>query len=507
MPGGLQGRFSVLVGAFVIAVGLSSALSFLGVRALDESARNTGLGKDAVADIVPPPLNLLEPYLLTFELAAQSDEARRNTMVGQLRQLERGFHERDAVWRKQFAADRDMLARLEAHARSAKDFFREVEEQFLPALAASDLTRAARVRGEVLDPQFQSNAASAIALTQAMNAYAEQQAAAFRHEKAAVLRNTLLSLVFSVAIAVAFVGSLAGMSRAMRTVSQELRGSSSEVAAASGHVSSTAQALSQGAVSQAASIEETSASMEEMASMTRQNAENSAEAAKLMAEANEAVERSNVVLGEMVSSMEAIRASSDKVSRIIKTIDEIAFQTNILALNAAVEAARAGEAGMGFAVVADEVRSLAQRSASAARDTSVLIEEAIANSQQGAQRVAQVEQAIAGITTGVARVKELVEQVSIASREQSQGIDQVSQAIARMENVTQTTAASAEESAASSEELSAQAESALAAVSELEKVMFGAAMAAARSPWSSPRPPVAIARSTPKARSTSRKAA
>jgi methyl-accepting chemotaxis protein/methyl-accepting chemotaxis protein-1 (serine sensor receptor) len=289
-----------------------------------------------------------------------------------------------------------------------------------------------------------------------------------------------------------------GIVRTLSTVATELQLSSSEVAAASGHVATTAQSLSQGAISQAASIEETSASMEEMASMTRQNADNSAEAARLMAEAGSAVDRSNTVLREMVESMQSIRESSDKVSRIIKTIDEIAFQTNILALNAAVEAARAGEAGMGFAVVADEVRSLAQRSAQAARDTAVLIEESINNAQRGGERVVHVEQAISGITESVTRVKSLVDQVSEASREQSQGIDQVSGAISRMENVTQTTAASAEESAAASEELSAQAESVLSSVRTLEQLVTGgrggqAAYAApAPAPVSTPRKSVAM---------------
>ncbi|MEQ1833368.1 MAG: methyl-accepting chemotaxis protein [Candidatus Eisenbacteria bacterium] len=287
-------------------------------------------------------------------------------------------------------------------------------------------------------------------------------------------RNTQIAFcVVALLIGIAAFFLVRAAVKTLSTVATELKLSSSEVASASGHVATTAQSLSQGAISQAASIEETSASMEEMASMTRQNAENSAEAAKLMAEASVAVDRSNMVLGEMVESMSAIRESSDKVSRIIKTIDEIAFQTNILALNAAVEAARAGEAGMGFAVVADEVRSLAQRSAQAARDTAVLIEEASTNAAKGGERVVHVEQAIRGITDSVTRVKTLVDQVSDASREQSQGIDQVSQAISRMENVTQTTAASAEESAAASEELSAQAESVLSSVSTLERLVAG----------------------------------
>ena len=259
-----------------------------------------------------------------------------------------------------------------------------------------------------------------------------------------------------------------------------------QVRKASEQVASSAQSLSRGATDQAASLEETSASMEEMASMTRRNAENSHRAAAMMGDAESRVLAADAALGEMVASMTAIKESSDKVSRIIKTVDEIAFQTNILALNAAVEAARAGESGMGFAVVADEVRALAQRSAQAARDTSVLIEESITRSNEGHQKVGQVSAAIAEIKASATEVKALIEDVSAASRQQAQGIDQVTQAIAQMEKVTQGTAATAEESAAASEELSAQAETAIALVRQLE-MMVGMASSATQSVAHTPR--------------------
>jgi methyl-accepting chemotaxis protein len=272
--------------------------------------------------------------------------------------------------------------------------------------------------------------------------------------------------------------------RPLRWALNELSEGARQVTAASGQVSGAAQALSQGATEQAASLEETSASMEEIASMTRQNAENTQAAAVTMAETERLVQGANGALGEMVSSMTAIKESSDKVSRIIKTIDEIAFQTNILALNAAVEAARAGEAGMGFAVVAEEVRALAQRSAHAAKDTAGLIEESIARSSEGHARVQQVTGAIQSITASTVKVKGLVDEVNEASRQQAQGIDQVSQAIVHMEKVTQGTAATAEESAAASEQLNGQAETSLQVVAQLAALVGGAAAATPVAPVS-----------------------
>jgi len=288
--------------------------------------------------------------------------------------------------------------------------------------------------------------------------------------------------------------------RAVRGVASELDRAAHQVASAAGQVAGSAQSLSQGATEQAASLEETSASMEEMASMTRRNAENSEQAAALMGETERLVGGANQALTGMVASMSAIRESSEKVSRIIKTIDEIAFQTNILALNAAVEAARAGESGMGFAVVAEEVRSLAQRSAQAARDTSALIEESTTNARDGHQRVTQVSGAMAAITESAVRVKALIDGVSAASRQQAQGIDQVSEAVTQMEKVTQTTAATAEESAAASEELSAQADTTMTVVGQLAALVGGTATAT-ETPQSKRATPNAVAR-MPKPRKT-----
>jgi methyl-accepting chemotaxis protein len=209
--------------------------------------------------------------------------------------------------------------------------------------------------------------------------------------------------------------------------------------------------------------------------MTRRNAENSRLAAERMKHAAGSVSEANGRLQQMIVSMNAIQASSDKVSKIIRTIDEIAFQTNILALNAAVEAARAGESGMGFAVVADEVRNLAHRSAEAARNTAVLIEESIANSKDGKSKLDQVSGAILSITKSADEVNRLVEEIRSGSEEQARGIEQVSRALANMQEATQTTAASAEESAAAGAELSAQSESMRQTVRGLAQMVGGQA--------------------------------
>lgn len=232
-----------------------------------------------------------------------------------------------------------------------------------------------------------------------------------------------------------------------------------QVAAAARQISGSSQSLAQGASEQAASIEETSASSEEVNAMARRNTENSQTAVGLVSDSQEAFRQTNGSLEQMVVAMGEIEAQSGKISRIIKVIDGIAFQTNILALNATVEAARAGQAGLGFAVVADEVRNLAQRCAEAARDTSELIEGSILKSHDGKVRVDQVSTAIHLATDEAGRVRSLIEQISLGSQEQMRGIDQVARTILQIEQVTQQSAANAEETAAAAEELNAQSDS------------------------------------------------
>ncbi len=264
------------------------------------------------------------------------------------------------------------------------------------------------------------------------------------------------------------------ISRELRVLAGELSEGAVQVAGAAAQVTSSSQSLAQGAVDQASSIQETSASNQEIESAARKNQDNSSAAAALMAASKEKFAQANCSLDDALAAMGEIAAQSDRISRIIKTIDEIAFQTNILALNAAVEAARAGEAGLGFAVVADEVRNLAQRCAQAAKDTSTLIEESIAKSAGGRVKVDQVAASIRGLTDAVSQVKTLVDEVQAGSQEQARGIEHIGQAMVSMEQTTQKTAANAETGAAAAEELNAQADHLKGIVNRLILMVNGA---------------------------------
>jgi methyl-accepting chemotaxis protein len=273
------------------------------------------------------------------------------------------------------------------------------------------------------------------------------------------LRNWAMIIGGIIAVVVATVLTLvtSQITRLLKSVIDNLTEGSDQVASASEQISSSSQNLAQGSAEQASSLEETSASMEQMASVTKQNSANAEEAAKLVDVCSTAANVGNKAVGEMTHSMEEINTSSKKIAEITKVIDGIAFQTNLLALNAAVEAARAGEHGKGFAVVAEEVRNLAQRSATAAKDTTDLIDDCVAKAEKGAQVAGKGRESLEEIVKNVEKVTALTKEIANASGEQTEGIDQVSKAVQQMDQVTQQNAANAEETASASEEMSAQA--------------------------------------------------
>jgi len=306
----------------------------------------------------------------------------------------------------------------------------------------------------------------------------ERQAATDRVASSRWIMFLLVAL--GVVVTVVALWIVRGANATLRRSATELLEGSRQVAAAAGQVASASQSLAQGTSEQAATLEETSSSTTEITAITRRNAENTRAVSGLMTETAQRVEDANRNLEEMVHSMKEINTSSEKISKIIRVIDEIAFQTNILALNAAVEAARAGEAGMGFAVVADEVRNLAHRSAQAAKDTAALIEESIAKSNEGNKKLQLVAGSIQQVTGSATQVKVLADEVDVGSQEQSRGIEQIATAVTQMEAVTQRSAASAEESAAASEELAAQAQTLYDIVERVRQLVGGSDEASTR---------------------------
>ncbi|HEX3040410.1 MAG TPA: methyl-accepting chemotaxis protein, partial [Caproiciproducens sp.] len=244
---------------------------------------------------------------------------------------------------------------------------------------------------------------------------------------------------------------IGGIVAFMRDTITQMREASEQVSSSSEQVSSGAQALAQGATEQASSVEELSATIAEISDQVRKNAEHASDANKNVNHVSSEIEISNRHMRDMLDSMSLISESSSEIGKIIKTIEDIAFQTNILALNAAVEAARAGSAGKGFAVVADEVRNLASKSAEAAKNTTELIENSMRQVENGTKIADETANALKHVVDSAKLVSESIEKIFQASSQQSEAISQVTTGIEQISNVVQTNSATAEESAAASE--------------------------------------------------------
>jgi methyl-accepting chemotaxis protein len=349
--------------------------------------------------------------------------------------------------------------RVLALDKSLTDYVKAMGQ--LRGMLDKDFTGAMQMLDQDIPPRVKQLSESAAALKDYCDSFALGRA----HqtvEKFGSIRKWMLgfgsaSVGFAALVAILVTLSSWRTQKTLKQLAEHLSGTVDQMDDAAGQVASASQSLAEGAGEQAASLEETSASLEEMASMTRGNAEHAESAKTLSSQTRAAADTGAADMQEMAGAMAEVKTASDNIAKIIKTINEIAFQTNILALNAAVEAARAGEAGLGFAVVADEVRNLAQRSAQAAKETADKIENSVQKSQRSAQISVKVTASLEQIVLKARQVDELVAAIATASKEQAQGIQQVNGAVAQMDKVTQSNAASAEETASAAELLSAQA--------------------------------------------------
>jgi hypothetical protein len=468
--------FRLIVG-FLLVMVVYGALSYLTLSRFKVNGPvYTGIAqqKDLLGDILPPPLYVLETYMTALQLLGESDPAAQKAELEKLQSLKKDFTDRTRFWSEQLADSPVRRLLLEDSHKPAVAFFDTLETEFIPAIEKQDKAAATAIAYGKLKLEYLEHRKAidqAVAIATQNSELNEAAAAREIRLRTLIMVGTLvggllLMGLYSVGMARALIG-------VVRAAADQLAESSGQVSSAAGQVSSASQTLAEGANEQASSLEETGSSLEEMASMTSRNSENTSKASELAREARTAADKGVGDMTTMSTAMQAIKGSSDDIAKIIKTIDEIAFQTNILALNAAVEAARAGEAGMGFAVVADEVRNLAQRSAQAAKETAAKIEGAIVNTGQGVEISSKVSAALNEILTKVRQVDELIAEVAGASAEQSEGITQINTAVGQMDKVTQSNAATAEETAAAAEELNAQTETMKKSVDDLLQLVGG----------------------------------
>jgi methyl-accepting chemotaxis protein len=467
-----------LLGGFGVMLGLVLVLSMAAVIALRnlngdlDRAANVTARKQYLAGGVNAAASEMASLARGSVLASVVGEKARSD--GYLRQFEAPEEQlRKAIAELERLSDSQdgggLLERIAGQATLVRQAYDELRQ----AMANQQLDAALTIFNQKLQPRLEGIAreASSLVERQGSELASASEASAAKSARIRSLTIGLAGLALVVGLFVFWMVRHANVS--LQRLTGRMSNSAEKVSTAAGQVSSASRSLAQGAAEQASSLEETSASTEQIASITRKNADRALQVAGLMQDQERGAGEVNQTLDRMVEKMKEIDASSNKIARIIKVIDEIAFQTNILALNAAVEAARAGEAGLGFAVVADEVRNLAQRCAQAARDTASLIEDSIATSQDGNARLDQMAGAVRTMTENSVRVKSLVDEVNLGSQEQARGMEQIAHAVLQMEKVTQRTAAGAEQSASAGGQLDGHASDLRTLVLEMRSMVGG----------------------------------
>ncbi len=470
----LARRIYLVLSLILLGTALVAGVSWVGVKRLATASRRLGeVNLNSVA-------LLSEASRLYDHQSAVVSRAPSQTDLKLLEKMVKDFNDTDQklaatlsqvkridsrkTLKEQLAAFEAGLPRL----RQVSSNVFELVAQFQQVEAANLMQSQVSAMQDQVGDRLSDLAKAALAAAQVQPARIVEQATWLNH---AVLGLGLAIILLSPLAVVLLVRR--NVVRPVRRVADDLTETFQLTVASVQAITESSQSLAAGASEQAASLQQTSASLEEMSSMTQRNAASAGECNTLMAETKKTVGGMARATEEMSLTISKIKTSSDDTAKIIKTIDEIAFQTNILALNAAVEAARAGEAGAGFAVVADEVRNLARRCAQAAKETAAKIEESVANANQGVQVTSRVTAALQETVANSEKVAQLLGGIATASQEQAQGIAQVNAAVSQMDKVTQTNAANAEGSASAAEELNSQADALRDAVAELMRLVDG----------------------------------
>ena len=467
-------RFSIactLLCLAIAGIGIFATLRFLSLRTALHAIAHDAIPGTALAGRIKA--LQAEAQLRVYRLVNATDAGSRQRYASELEAITREISEACSSYESTITAERDreLFASFQRHRAD----FLELRAQMLGLVETDRAAASAQMAGTIRQAYANySGAAQALFDFNVEAGRARGTSAADQVGRDTVVVS-LVSVVSILAGACLSIFAVLWLNRALRAIATDLAHGAEQVASAATQVAAASQSLATGASEQAASLEETSSSLEEVASMSRQNAGSAASARTLSERTRDAVDSSARRVEEMRTAMDEIHAASREVASIIKSIDDIAFQTNILALNAAVEAARAGEAGAGFAVVADEVRGLARRAADSARETAQRIEISMTKSSQGVTLAGSAAGALQDVVGRAREVDALIADIANASQEQNRGLEQVNVALAQMNKITQENASSAEESASAAEELTSQAASQFDSVERLRRMVDGGA--------------------------------
>ena len=473
----------------IALVGELIAASMAGkMTAIKSNAYNQIIAaKDLTADILPPPSYIIElHYNVTNAMLGANSNPKKRGNTAQLAsifpKLEKDYNDRLKHWAESKEISEEARLQLTQNVNDpASDYFALLRSNLLPALESGNNEKANQIfqqlEGLFGQHQEQINKLVDIAAREAVSA---EQASIAIEQRASLILFMITLLLLATAYTLLFIMQK-DFARPLEKIASDLGLGANEFLEGSSQVAESSTRLAEGASEQAAAIEETSASLEEMSSMIHSSARNADHAKTLASESQATASGGMASMEQMTEAMAAIEHSGNEVVKIVKSIDEIAFQTNILALNAAVEAARAGEAGAGFAVVAEEVRSLAQRSAAAAHESATKIEASILSSRQGAKCLGEVGESFTRIGAKVQETHNLVSEIALAAKEQAQGIEHVTSAIQEMSKVAQSSAANTEQIASAAEEMRRQAAMQQHTTSDLREIIDGTSADGSRS--------------------------